>query len=131
MADSRFWRPAGPGVKTCIAILAAAFPTVTVSDEMPKVRPLRMIRVSQVNGARPNPVSSVHRLLIEIYAPHTVVEQMCADASAALRNSGGVAFGGVFSRGWSGEQGPVDYPDPDVTDLSRWQFHGDLTLAVP
>lgn len=130
-----FWLPAKPGVKTAIAILGSEFPSVKISDEMPKTRPSQIIRVSQIGGSRPNPVQSIHRLLIECWVAKSLdstvnIETWCAEVSAALRNSSGETYSGVFSYGWSNEQGPVDFPDPDVTDMRRWQFHGDLKLSA-
>lgn len=132
MAD--FWLPSPPGVKAGIAILDTEFADFTVSDEMPRTRPTKAILVSQVGGSRPNPVQSIHRLLIEVWVAKSLdstvnIEQCCGEASAALRNSAGSTFDGVFSYGWSNEQGPVDFPDPDVSDMRRWQFHGDLRLS--
>jgi hypothetical protein len=128
---AEFWLPAKPGVKVAIAILDAKF-GFTVSDTMPKTRPPQIILVSHMGGSRPNPAQSIHRLLIECWANKFQfnLEEMCAEASAALRNSRGKSFADAFSFGWTNEQGPVDFPDPDVTDMSRWQFHGDLTLST-
>lgn len=129
------WLPAAPGVLTGVRILEAAYPAVKVSDEMPKTRPNQIILISQVGGDRPNPVQSVHRLLIECWLSKSLdssvnIETWCGEVSAALRNSSGNLYNGVFSYGWGNEQGPVDFPDPDVTDMRRWQFHGDLTLST-
>jgi hypothetical protein len=128
-----FWRPAPPGVLTGIRIVTAAYPSLLVSDEMPKARPAQIVLLSQIDGRRPNPVQSIHRLLVECWLSKMSainVETWCGQVSAALRNSSGSTYSGVFSYGWGNEQGPVDFPDPDVTDMRRWQFHGDLTLSA-
>jgi len=100
---------------------------------MPKTRPAQIILISQIDGSRPNPVQSIHRLLIECWlskASAVNIEMWCGQVSAALRASSGRTYSGVFSYGWSNEQGPVDFPDADVTDMRRWQFHGDLKLSA-
>lgn len=130
-----FWLPNAPGVLTGIRIIEAGQPAIRVSDEMPKTRPPRIVLVSQVDARRPNPVQSVHRLLIECWLNKSLdstvnIEMWCGEVSSALRNSSGNTYDGVFSFGWGNEQGPVDFPDPDVTDMRRWQFHGDLTLST-
>lgn len=130
-----FWLPAAPGVLTAIRVLGPDQDPVLVADEMPKVRPPQIILISQMDGRRPNPVQSVHRLLIECWVNKALdssvnIETWCGEVSAALRNSSGHSYNGVFSYGWGNEQGPVDFPDPDVTDMRRWQFHGDLTLST-
>ncbi|MCK9468664.1 MAG: hypothetical protein M0Q49_04540 [Porticoccaceae bacterium] len=130
---AEFWLPAKPGVLTAIRILAPNQAPVLVSDEMPKTRPAQVVLVSQVGGSRPNPVQSIHRLLIECWLAKSSavnIETWCGEVSAALRNSSGRTYNGVFSFGWGNEQGPVDFPDPDVTDMRRWQFHGDLKLSA-
>lgn len=133
MAD--FWLPAAPGVLTATRIVGGAFPAIRVSDEMPNERPQQVVLISQIDGRRPNPVQSVHRLLVECWLNKALdssvnIETWCGEVSAALRNSSGRTYSGVFSFGWGNEQGPVDFPDPDVTDMRRWQFHGDLTLST-
>lgn len=127
------WNPSPPGVLTAIRILTPTQSPVLVSDTMPKTRPAQMIRISQINGSRPNPVQSVHRLLIECWLSTTSlvnIETWCAQVSSQLRASSGRTYSGVFSYGWSNEQGPVDFPDTDITDMRRWQFHGDLKLSA-
>jgi hypothetical protein len=37
---------------------------------------------------------------------------------------------GVFIYAWDAEDGPVMYDDPDVTDMTRWQFTGDLSVST-
>lgn len=127
-----FWLPDAPGVKTGMLILEARFPSIRVSDRMPKSRPAQIILLTQVDGSRPNPVQSIHRLLIELWASPLLVDlqQWAGEVSAALRNSAGSNFGGVSSCGWSNQHGPVDFPDPDVADMDRWQLHGDLKLST-
>lgn len=130
-----FWLPDAPGVRTGIRIIEAGQPGLRVSNEMPTTRPQQIVLLTQVDARRPNPVQSVHRLLVECWLnkslrPTINMETWCGQVSAALRNSAGSTFSGVFSYGWSNQQGPVDFPDPDVTDMDRWQFHGDLTLST-
>lgn len=132
---STFWLPDAPGVLTGIRIIGQGQPAIKVSSEMPRERPQRIVLVSQVGGERPNPVQSVHRLLVECWLskslrPTVSIEAWCAEVSTVLRSSAGSIYSGVFSYGWSNHQGPVDFPDPDVTDMDRWQFHGDLTLST-
>lgn len=129
-----FWLPDAPGVLTAVRIVKASQGSIRVSDEMPATRPSQIIRISQVDAHRPNPVQSIHRLLVECWLAKSLrssvnMEVWCGEVSAALRNSSGSTFSGVFSFGWSNQQGPVDFPDLDVTDMDRWQFHGDLKLS--
>lgn len=132
---STFWLPDAPGVLTAIRIIKGDLPALKVSDEMPRERPQQIILVSQVGASRPNPVQSVHRLLIECWLAKSLrttvnLETWCAEVSTVLRSSAGSTYSGVFSYGWSNQQGPVDFDDPDVTDMDRWQFHGDLKLST-
>jgi hypothetical protein len=125
------WPTPRPAVKTAISILTDAFTGTTVSYAMPRTRPAKIVLVSRVGGGQENPRMDRARLLIECWAK-TIgdAEAMTATARAALRNSGGTTVDGVFIYGWDGEDGPVMYDDPDVTDMTRWQFSGDLSVST-
>ena len=58
-----------------------------------------------------------------------------ARVSAALGGKGTAAgttvtttSGEVFVRGWDNENGPTDYPHPEILDYDRWQLTGDLLV---
>jgi hypothetical protein len=121
-----------PAVKTAIAILVEAFGQYAqVSAKMPKHRPIRFVRVSRIGGSQSDPITDNARLLIECFGPDTeTVEAMSATARTALRNAISTIVGGAFVRNWSNEQGPVDFPHPQILDLDRWQFQGDLSLST-
>ena len=126
-----FWPAAKPAVKTAITALDAEY-ACRVSDRMPKTRPAQAILVSQIDASIPNPAQSVHRLLIECWAdPYSLnVEEWANGVAATMANLRGKTIDGVFIFGWSNQHGPVFFPDPDVTDMDRWQLHGDFTLST-
>ena len=121
-----------PAVKTAITILAAGFGQYAlVSAKMPKHRPARFVQVTRIGGYQNDPITDHARLLIECFGPDTeTVEAMTATARAALRNAISTIVDGVWVRNWSNEQGPVDFPHPQIIDLDRWQFQGDLSLST-
>lgn len=121
-----------PAVKTVITVLAEAFGVYAqVSARMPKKRPVRFVQVSRVGGRWDNPVTDVARILVECFGPDVeTVEAMTATARTALRNAISTEVDDVWIRDWSGEQGPVDLPHPDVMDMERWQFHGDISVST-
>lgn len=121
-----------PAVKTVITILAEAFGVYAlVSAKMPKQRPIRFVRVSRIGGQQSDPITDNARLLIECFGPDTeTVEAMTATARTALRNAISTIVDGAFIRDWFNEQGPVDFPHPQIIDLDRWQFQGDLALST-
>ena len=121
-----------PAVKTAITILAAGFGQYAlVSAKMPKRRPIRFVQVTRIGGSQDTPITDNARLLIECFGPDTeTVEAMTATARAALRNAISTIVDGVWVRNWSNEQGPVDFPHPQIIDLDRWQFTGDLALSI-
>jgi len=126
------WLPPKPALKTAIAVLraASALSGVQVGTDMPNPRPTQFVRVSRVGGSR-NVKQDYARLLIECWATSQGgCETLAANTSAALLNAGGTTVSGAFVYGWDDQQGPVDYPDPDVTDMDRWQFHGDFIVSV-
>lgn len=126
-----------PAVLTAITILSDAFDDYAfVSAKLPgKIRPDRFVRVSRVGGGLENIASDSARILIDCYAKHVdQVESMCNTARTALRNAGGTTVsttaGDVFVRAWENEQGPTDYPNPDVLEFERWQIHGQLVVKA-
>jgi len=121
-----------PAVKTAITILAAGFGQYAlVSAKMPKHRPVRFVQVSRIGGSQDTPITDNARILVECFGPDTeTVEAMSATARTALRNAISTIVDGVWVRNWSGEQGPVDFPHPQIIDMDRWQFTGDLALST-
>lgn len=122
-----------PAVKTAISILADAFGVYAlVAARMPRQRPTRFVVVSRIGGRQDTPITDVARILVECFGPDVeTVEAMTATARTALRNAISTDVDGeVWVRNWSGEQGPTDFPHPDVLDMERWQFQGDLSLST-
>jgi hypothetical protein len=129
MADT--WLAPQPAVLTAIRILEEAFDPVRVSSQMPRTRPPMFVRVTRIGGGQTNPVTDIARILVECWGPGIAsAESMANTARAALRNAAGITFGTAYVRSFSNEQGPVDFPDPDVPDMTRFQFFGDLNLST-
>lgn len=124
------WPKAQPAVYTAIAILREALPGVTVGAKTPTGQLGTCVRVTRAGGTRAAINTDVSWILVQCYAPITEVEDLCATCSQALSEARATFVDGVWVRGWDGEQGPVDFPDPDVTHLERWQFHGHLNLST-
>jgi len=130
------WPTAKPAVLTAITILSEAFGSYAfVSAKLPggSNRPQRFVRVSRVGGGQDHQATDVARLLIESFGKDVgQVENMCNTVRAALRNAAGTTVttteGPVFVRRWDNEQGPVDYPHPEILDFDRWQLTGDLLV---
>jgi hypothetical protein len=126
------YRTPKPAVKTAITILKEAFGVYAlVSAGMPKQRPIRFVQVSRIGGSQDTPITDVARILVECFGPDIeTVENMSATARAALRNAISTTVDGVWVRNWSNEFGPVDFPHPQILDMERWQFQGDLSLST-
>jgi hypothetical protein len=129
------WPTARPALLAAITVLDDAFGSYAfVSAKLPAhQRPDRFVRVSRVGGRQEHLATDVARILVECFAKDVAqVEAMCNTARAALRNSGGTTVittsGAVSVRCWDNEDGPVDYPHPDLIDFERWQLHGDLSV---
>jgi hypothetical protein len=132
-----------PALQAAIAILASAFavpssfyPTpIAVGFRLPPgwpaTKPAEFVRVSRVGGRMLNLITDSPRVLVECWGPDVgTVEQMTCTARGALLNSLGQRWAGIYVREWVNEQGPVDFDDPQVTDMRRWQFHGDLLVST-
>ena len=126
-----FWPEPADAVPVAQAILAPRFTGVAIKDEMPETRPSTFIVVSRIGGEQTNPKQDRATLLIEFWAESSAVAaQMARTGRAALRNSRGKEWAGVFSYGWSNENGPTDFNDSKIQDRRRCQLVGDLTLST-
>jgi hypothetical protein len=125
-----------PGLKAARRIQADCFSSDAVGSKVPIERPDTFIRVSRVGGEMPLLVTDSVRVLTEIWVRSSItgavgiIEQMCCDSIAAYMNAQGTFVEGAFIRGFGNISGPVDFPDPDVPDMERWQFQGDLLVST-
>src|SRR6516225_12377697 len=115
------WPTAPPVVKAGVAIVGAALPSILVSPVMPLTRPTQFIRIDRVGGGQFNLATELARLLVECWVHETAggygsAETLANDARHALYASAGTTQAGIFIRAWRNEDGPVNFPDPDVTD---------------
>lgn len=117
-----------------IKILSDAHTGVTVDVSMPRTRPSKVVLVSLLNADSPNIVSHVPRILVECWAAGTdrykTAYDMALDSIQALQNAESTFVENIWVRRFTDVQGPVSFPDPDVPDMERFQFHGDLHLGV-
>jgi hypothetical protein len=128
------WPTAPPVVQAAVGILSAGLPSILVSPIMPLVRPATFIRVDRVGGGQLNLATELARLLVECWVAETAggyggAEILANNARHALYASAGQVFAGIFIRAWRNEDGPVNYPDPDVSNMTRFQFTGDLLVS--
>lgn len=124
---------AAPALKIAYTILKNALNPVEVHTKVPyPTRPAEFVTVGKIGGTRPLIVTSAARILVQCWAGSVAdVEDLANDAIAALQNAQGTTVADLgFVRGFDNIEGPVDFPDPDVTDLERWQFQGDLLVST-
>jgi hypothetical protein len=120
-----------PALKIAGMILSEAITDAVVASKTPHDRPAKFIRVSRSAGRRPLLITDAARILVEVWAATVdIVEQTTNEAIAALQNAQGTMVDGAFIRGFDNIEGPVDFPDPKVSDMERWQFQGDLLVST-
>jgi hypothetical protein len=122
---------AKPGLKIARQVVATALSGVQVGTKVPDTRPETFVVVQRAGGSRPNLVTDSVRLLVQVYA--TTVEDVSdfSDAAiCALENSQGTIVLDAFIRGFDNISGPTDFPDPDISDMERWQFQGDFHVST-
>jgi len=122
-----------PAVKTAVIILNDALNPhgIYAGTKMPKTWPHGFIRVDRAGGGMRVLVTDFARILCECYgASIGVVEDVTGLAIQALTSAEGEIFDGVFVRGFENIEGPVNFPQPIVPDLCRWQFQGDLLVST-
>lgn len=131
------WPTPKPALLTAITILSDAFGEYAfVSAKMPaNNRPDRFVKVTRVGGGLDNIATDTARILVECFAKDVgEVEAMCNTVRAALRNAGGTTVtttaGPVSVRAWDNEQGPADYPHPELLEWERWQLTGELLVKA-
>lgn len=126
------WPTPRPALAAAIDILNTAFTPIPVTDRMPKVRPSQIVIVDRIGGGQDNPRMDSARILVEAWGQSTAIaETMANRAREALRNAGGTWVGnGIFVYGWDSEDGVAHYDDPDVTDMRRFQFTGELLVST-
>ena len=137
------WLTPKPALLAAVVVLSAAFESADgtrwaeVSSKLPaRNRPLRFVRVKRTGGGLVDQATDRARLLVECYARSTAeVEAMTATCRAALRNSCDQWVereddDAIYIRKWDNEEGPTDYFNPEVLEYERWQFTGDLFVAV-
>lgn len=129
MADS--WLVPPDALRAVLTVLEDAFPGVHVSAKVPITRPEQFMYVSQIGATQPNPNTDKPRILVECWAPiKKTARDMAYTAGTALRNAAGSCVDDVFIRCWDNQQGPIDFPDPMVSDQERWQIFGDLSIST-
>jgi metal-dependent amidase/aminoacylase/carboxypeptidase family protein len=129
----KIWLTPKPALLGTVTILEEAFGTYAmVSTKMPaRNRPERFVRVSRTGGGQDNPVTDRARILVECFAKDTAqAEAMCNTARAALRNACSTFVAGMFVRWYGNESGPVDLAHPDIVDMERWQFSGEIWMST-
>lgn len=131
----QIWPTPKPALLAAITILGEAFGVYAdVSAKLPRNnRPDRFVKVSRVGGGQDDPVTDRARILIECFGRDPAeCENMCNTARAAMRNAQGstvtTTVTDMFIRWWGNEDGPTDFPHPDILDRERWQVHGELAV---
>ena len=126
---------AGSSLAPARAILLAAFPGVSVSQQAPKKLPRRFIRISRVGGKNTRELDAP-LILVEAFASTTdgepdaaQAEQDASAVDAAMRSasSSPTPWADRWVSMWEGGN-IVDFPDPDEPHHSRWQLTGTLYL---
>lgn len=137
------WDRPKPALKAAVIVLTEAFTAsdgsrwADVSTKLPpRNRPDRFVVVSRRGGGQVDQTTDNARILVECYARTTgEAEEMTGSCRAALRNSGGTWVypddsDPIFIRRYGGETGLTDLPNPEVLEYERWQFLGELFIAV-
>lgn len=138
------WLTPKPALLAVQRILSAAFSDgkyASVYTKLPaRDRPERFVVVTRIGGGQINQAADICRCLVECYARvDEQAERMTGTSSAALRNSSSTWVDItsdpdvpelVWVRGYDNENGLAKLENPDVLTHERWQFIGELSIAV-
>ncbi|MDN6706378.1 hypothetical protein [Corynebacterium glyciniphilum] len=104
---------------------------VPVFQIPPPSPPKRYVRLSRVGGGARNRVTDTAMLSISAYADDPGDAADLANAvREAMLAARGSRIAGTWCRWWTEATGPAFYPDPDREDRYRYQFSGELRLAI-
>ena len=103
-------------------------PSVPVVHKVPEDRPELFVRVDQAAPRRTTPITDVTTTFVQVYGPDVdsaadlidLIREFCFD----------LQFYDDRVLGWEEDSGPIDFPDPDLPHVIRYQFIGTLTQAL-
>ncbi|DAZ90151.1 Uncharacterised protein [Mycobacteroides abscessus subsp. bolletii] len=120
-----------------VGLPQAGLTDVYVSSKKPgaatghRILPGKFIRVTRLNpGGMLNRVTDQAHLLIECWDDSGEGEKLANAARGVLRAASGQTIAGGFVRCAGEDNGPVDFPDPDVPSHDRYQFTIDLLIST-
>lgn len=125
------WRPHPPGLRNMIAMVAGRMPTLSVSQDVPKTRPVSFVTIDRVGGSEGALGTYSDPLYVfNCYALDAGgAEELCEALLATLKSAQFTSLGDVQFRGFTLAGGPKHFPDPDVTDRRRWQMSGAFGIS--
>lgn len=119
-----------PAVAVTVAYLGSRL-EVPVAGKMPRTRPAAFVRVSRAGGVMSNLVTDAPLLVFECWATTgPAAEDLANLVRAHLKQAPSSFAAGAWIRWWREAGGPSEFPDPDVTDMERWQLSGTLGIAT-
>jgi hypothetical protein len=125
------WRAHPPGLKSLIALVKARRPGLSVSQDVPRVRPESFVTIDRVGGSEDaSGTVSVPLFAFDCYALDAGgAEGLCEELLATLKSAQFTSEGDVQFRGFTLVGGPHNYPHPDITDRRRWQFSATFGIS--
>jgi len=106
-----------------------------VGTRVPTDRPGRFVTVTRAGGQLINPFTESVMLIVQAWDDDKVLGESRAEDTAnlcvgLLRASSGTRVSGAKIRWWEQNALPSWFPDPDVPGMARFQFTGELRLAL-
>lgn len=106
-----------------------------VFTRVPADRKGRFVTVTRAGGTQPNPFTDSVALIIQTWDDDKILGESRAEQTAnlcvgILRASSGTRVLGAKIRRWEQNALPSWFPDPDVPGVARFQFTGELRLAL-
>jgi len=122
--------PFPPALKSMIALLKLKMPTVPVSEDVPKVRPITFMTVDRAGGDEiADGYINAPLFIFQCYALDAgSAEELAELLLSVLKSAQFTRYGDVQFRYFTLAGGPKNFPDPDVPSHRRWQFSGTFTL---
>lgn len=100
---------------------------ILVSSKVPAKRPGLFCRVEQGTPRRLNPITEENVIFIQVYGGD--LEEVLAHIGAIRGYFTDLDSFDLRVQGWEETEGPHEWPDPDLTDVYRWQLAGKLSFT--
>lgn len=102
--------------------------TIPVFSKVPTERPVLFCRVDQGTPRMVNPITEQSIVFIQVYGGE--LEEVLDHIGAIRNHFRDLDTHDLRVQGWEEAEGPHEVPDPDLSEVVRWQIAGVLSYTI-